>query len=119
MVIIFLDSFSHLHTVLVNLPLKYKHLLCCEIPHSLSWGLGCSGVLLTHLSVTLFALCMFLPNMNCLYIGSLIESDVVLLAVVGVLIVCRHAPMESSLPCATLPLFAAFAQRGDEIIKAS
>lgn len=42
---------------------------------------------MAHLSVTLFALCMFLPNMNCLYIGSLIESDVVLCAPVGALIV--------------------------------
>lgn len=77
-------------------PLKYKHLLCREIPHSLNWDLGCSGVLVAHLSVTLFALCVFLPNMNCLYIGSLIESDVVLCAVVGVLIVRGHAPMEAS-----------------------
>lgn len=76
-------------------------------------------MLMAHLSVVLFALCMFLPNMNCLYIGSLIESDVVLCVVVGVLIVCGHAPMEASLPRTTPPLFAAFVQRGDEIIKTS
>lgn len=65
-------------------------------------------MLMAHLSVALFALCMFLPNMNCLYIGSLMESDVVLCVVVGVLIICGHAPMEASPPCAMLPLFACF-----------